>query len=462
MNTSRREKIFKLMLSVGNWEHILFLFLGILAVFFFKERLYADSSYYVFRLIDNSSFWVEHSRFILVFSQLLPLLGVKLGLSLKSVLILYSVGHILFFYTIYLVSRYYLKHEYTGLLLLLLQTMGIMSGFFVPMFELYYSAGFIVLFASMLYSKPGWPGMFIMGILSFFIFTAHPYSWFLYFLVLALHALEYRLKYIKHYIFFLLIFAGVLVYKRNNTSEYEAAATANFFNNLGNAVYDIGYLKLLVKFMLKQYKALLLLGLVILVLLLYAKAYFRALISLVFFLGTLAVINIAYYYHFDHSRYQEQVYFPLSFLVAYPFAMYLRDHARDIKLWLLSALAVMIIIVRIGGIIGDSSNYTGRLDEMKGLIEECRSIPGTKFVQKESLLKYDPNWSYPIETMLFSSIRGEGSLTICSDRDMEHDDNSLKLGPYTYLFRRWEIYKVESLNHRYFRLDNSDYSFLPE
>jgi len=45
-------------------EHFLFFVLGFLAAYYVEERIIADSGYYLFRVIDNESFWVEHNRFI--------------------------------------------------------------------------------------------------------------------------------------------------------------------------------------------------------------------------------------------------------------------------------------------------------------------------------------------------------------------------------------------------------------
>ena len=87
----------------------------------------------------------------------------------------------------------------------------------------------------------------------------------------------------------------------------------------------------------------------------------------------------------------------------------------------------------------------------------------SKFVIDESNLKYDPNWSYPIETMLLSSYESsQKTITICTDQDINFRQNISKLLPHQYLFRRWEIYNVEKLNKKYYKLDSLNYSILNE
>jgi len=437
-------------------EHILFIVLGASAIYLFEERLLADSSYYIFKVIDNESFWVEHNRFILIFSQFIPLIGVKIGLSLKTVLCLYSIGHIIFFYGIFLLARYYYKNIQAGVLLLLLQTLGIMSGFFVPMFELYYSAGLLVLFSTILYYSHKKSDLVVLIILSFFILTGHPYASILLLLILVLHAVEYKAKFIKSYIFFFTLIVGVFIFKKFTASEYEQGKTTAFINNLVGANYDISYLKSLSVFLFKYYKELLLLELLIIIVLATSRQFLKLSLIVAAFFGVLAIINISYY-GFEHSRYQEQVYFSLSFVVAYPFVIYLVKNKNNYMAIALSFLTFVIICVRIYGIWIDSQDFTLRVNEIKNNIEYVIPMSGSKFIIEKESLDYNPNWSYPIETLLLSSYDNNKSVTICTDEDINYNDNKSRILSSQYLFRRWEIFDVETLNGKYFILDSLDY-----
>ena len=437
-------------------EHVLFIVLGVSAIYFFEERLLADSSYYIFKVIDNESFWVEHNRFILFFSQFIPLIGVKIGLTLKIVLYLYSIGHIIFFYGIFLLARYYYKNIQAGILLLLLQTLGIMSGFFVPMFELYYSAGLLVLFSTILYYSDKKSDLVVLIILSFFILTGHPYASILLLLVLILHAIEYKAKFIKSYIFFFAFIVGVFIFKKLTASEYEQGKTTAFINNLVGANYDMNYLKSLSVFLYKYYKELLLMELLIIIVLATSRQFLKLSLIVAAFFGVLAIINISYY-GFEHSRYQEQVYFSLSFVVAYPFVIYLINNKNIYSKIIFSLLAFVIICIRIYGIWIDGQSFTLRVNEIKSNIEYVTPMSGSKFVIEKESLDYNPNWSYPIETLLLSSYDNNKSVTICTDEDYNYKDNKTKISPSQYLFRRWEIFDVKTLNGNYFKLDSLNY-----
>jgi len=438
-------------------EHLFFFILGVSAIYFFEERLLADSSYYIFKVINYESFWVEHNRFILIFSQFIPLIGVKLGFDLKTILYLYSVGHIIFFYTIFLISRYYYKNTEAGILLLLLQTLGIMSGFFVPMFELYYGAGLLVLFSTVLYSSHKKSDWIVLLFLAFFILTGHPYASIIMLFILALHALEFRLAYIGHYIIFFAFIIGVFIFKQFTASEYEQGKTNAFINNLLHANYNFSYFKSLTFFLIKYYKELILLELTTILFLLFSKDFLKLALIILAAIGTLIIINISFY-GFEHSRYQEQVYFTLSFIVAYPFVIYLVKNKNQLFKLLFSGLAFIIIFIRIIGIWNDSNEFTNRVSEIKNNIEQLIILPESKFVIEKESLAHNPNWSYPIESILLSSYSiNNKTITICTDEDINYHDNKSIILPSQYLFRRWEIFDVNTLNNRYFNLDSLNY-----
>ncbi len=438
------------------FEHLFFILLGILAIVFYNERLYADSGYYIFKVINNENFWVEHNRYILILSQLFPLIAVKLGFGLKAVLYIYSVGHVFFFYCIFLISRYIYKDKYAGLLLILIQTLGIMSGFFVPMFELYYSTALLILFISILYHSNIRKNFIILLILTFFILTAHLYSFILFLFILVLHAEEFKFKHIKLYIFFLLMMTGLFILKKYTASEYEQAKANDFISTLKNGVYNFDYIKSLSAFIWEYYKELLFIEIITIGILLFSKEFLKSFLIGVAFIGTLAMINISAY-GFEHTRYQEQVYFPLSFVAAYPFLFYVIKNKNIFIKIIFSFVVFIIIVFRINGITTDSEKFTGRVEEMKSLIEKARQNGCCKYIVHESSLIFDSNWSYPIETMLLSSSDNENSVTICTKEDIDFNQNRTTLTPNKYLFRKWDIYYITSLNKNYFKLENSEY-----
>ncbi len=424
----------------------------------------ADSGYYLFKVINHEAFWVEHQRFILMLSQWLPLLGVKLGLSLKTVLVLYSLGHVLFFYLPFLLSRYGFQDRKAGLMLVLLQTLGITSGFFVPMFELYYGAGLLVLFSSVLHHSGKPWSLVLMLALSPLILWSHPMAMLLWLFVLVIHFLEQTRLPWRSYLLFGLLLVGYVVLKTSFASEYEQGKTGAFFSNLKNWDYDWNYAAGLVKFLFGAYSGLLLLQLIALLLTLRLRKYKMLAFLTLSFLGLLLLANLAFH-GFDRSRYAEQIYFPLSFVAGYAFTQLAASEFALGKRFLsfgLTMTAVVVIAAQLWSIRQTGHAFFGnRLSEMEAVIQLAQTEEGSKFSVFEGELKSDPNWSYPIETMFLSGLDSDlRMVTICTEEDLDFNENRDSLGPNDYLFRRFERFPIKTLNPDYFQLESGDYRHL--
>lgn len=87
-NKNNLNSIFLLLASVA---------LVFLSCYFAKERIvYTDTAAYFRVMLNEGGFFIATNRFISVLSQILPALGMLLGLPLKWVLLLYSLNFILF------------------------------------------------------------------------------------------------------------------------------------------------------------------------------------------------------------------------------------------------------------------------------------------------------------------------------------------------------------------------------
>src|ERR1700749_3504358 len=140
------------MASSRNYYSILtntfFIVAAIFAIVFAHERFQADGAYYLFKVVNYEHFQVEHQRYILAISQMLPLLGAKLGLSMNPIIILNSLNNVVFFYLLFLYAVHYLKDKTAGVAIILFQCFGILHIQFTPMYEIWYGTVLIVLVRS--------------------------------------------------------------------------------------------------------------------------------------------------------------------------------------------------------------------------------------------------------------------------------------------------------------------------
>ncbi|MGV3638393.1 MAG: hypothetical protein ACO1NQ_12205, partial [Flavobacteriales bacterium] len=124
--------------------------LAAFAVYFAQERMYADAGYFLVRLIDEEGFHVINQRWLMPLIQWLPLLGIKLGLSLKSITVLYSLGNIALSVAAFLYVNGVLRDRNHALILLATQFVGLAQALFCPVFELYYGAILLITLRALL------------------------------------------------------------------------------------------------------------------------------------------------------------------------------------------------------------------------------------------------------------------------------------------------------------------------
>lgn len=93
----------------------------ILSILFYKERTaFADISYHLFAILKDGTFAIQNNRFGAAITQLVPLVGSKLGLSLKAIAISYSIAFALLYLLIFIIICEYLKNTKIALAFLFL------------------------------------------------------------------------------------------------------------------------------------------------------------------------------------------------------------------------------------------------------------------------------------------------------------------------------------------------------
>jgi len=147
--------MFKINKTIGGNIQILglifFIFYGILALVFFKERmLWVDSAAFSLEVIQTKTFFTPLGRWGSVFSQVLPLLFLKMGCSLATYLKVYSVGLILLSYLGFLIITLPLKSKRIGLVYLLTLCLTYRNTFYFSISEFSQGLALVVLLSAML------------------------------------------------------------------------------------------------------------------------------------------------------------------------------------------------------------------------------------------------------------------------------------------------------------------------
>ena len=125
--------------------HVFWLFLLVLSVLFYQERTFADTSYFLFKVINEGFFHIQHNRLVLAISQIGAVSGLFLGLSLNKLLIIHSLFNAAFFYGIAACLLHVIKNKQAAWLFTILMVSSHWA-YFSPYLEVFYAAGFVVLF----------------------------------------------------------------------------------------------------------------------------------------------------------------------------------------------------------------------------------------------------------------------------------------------------------------------------
>lgn len=115
----------------------MFMFLlGVFSLILSKERLYGDSADYLYRIIQDSSFFIIHSRPASIFIEWLPVLLIKMHVDLNIVVLAFSFGEWLWMFFNFFLLAYILKSPRHAIAIVLVYLFSIRWNYFNPVSEL--------------------------------------------------------------------------------------------------------------------------------------------------------------------------------------------------------------------------------------------------------------------------------------------------------------------------------------
>lgn len=446
--------------------HLPWIVLFAMATYFYKARVFAESGLYFSQFINNQNFWIECQRIVSGISQIVPLIGIWIGIEIKYVLLAYSLSPIIFFYFLFLFVYYGLRDRRSGLLIILSQTVGIVHSFFIPVYELYYGVPLLITFYAIWRLPFRYNVLYILIILEILILLSHPIAFMLFVYLLLYDLKRKNNKPFKFYLPVILVFLATGVFKYLLMCDYESVKLLWQFNYAENEQYlqfrNLAYYNTIGLFILRYYIEILVAFIIVIVMFIKQKQWFRlALVSVTFFVY-LFLVNSAN--TLVPSSYMEQVMFPFVPIVFIPliygFAINGRQGRLNISILFISALIVYRLVMIYSG----SEIFVKRISQMEQLIETARQKGGSKFVISEDIADHGYttfNWSYPIETMLLSAIDGNDlSITIIPDEDFNSDVKKERTQANQFIFRKGEHKFYSWLNKKYFHFDIGPYRAL--
>lgn len=452
--------------------HLFFLCLVLLSLYFWKERQAFDAAHYLFEIIDRKFFYVAHQRPLGVVSQILPLIGVWLNLPLKIVAILYSVGDIFWYYLLFLLMAYKLETRRGIIGLLLILSLTVRYSFFCPVTELLQGLALLPVWLSLLGKSFRLRIPLLIGIMALIIFS-HP----LLFYPLAftftwwsisraggsksLNSEKSRLPRILWPSFLLLVMAKFLL-----LDSYDHDKT--FYPIVYN---DYGYLKTLsfstifdlIKVIVLGYPLMTILFFITIAIYTMHRRFKSGILLFLFVMGY--VVIIAGTHRFGGiSNYSERMLLPISFMIAVAAAGIISLSRVFVPKLLAFVGLLLVLLLHLDVLRMTAKPYTLRVQQMKSLTNVSRKLGIQKAVVDETLLEQNSfamtGWSYPLETLFISALKGSDSCVSVMLKH-EHDDRIAKQGRVVRAneWVKWTeiILPLNSLNKDYFKLPEESY-----
>lgn len=134
--------------------HFIFLLLLCVSYSYFLERTIPfDGAYYSFKIIFYENFNIENERWGACYNQILPLLGVKMGFPLPTILKLYSMSFVICNYIFFLIIFYGFKQTYTAIAFVFTQLIAYRYNFYYQVSEIHAIIGPIFLMVACVMSE---------------------------------------------------------------------------------------------------------------------------------------------------------------------------------------------------------------------------------------------------------------------------------------------------------------------
>jgi hypothetical protein len=411
---------------------IIFLFAGLISLLalscvFAKERIiYTDTACYLDIMIGNGGFYVATNRFISLFSQVLPALGIALAIPLKWVLYMYSLNFIL----IPIISAVFcllaFKDKATALAILFFYILMSRWVFYYPVSEFQMGLCFLLVYHSFLnyFFQNGqrrlWLFYIFSLIMTVIIIFSHPLSFYVFFAWLVWLLLDYpacrkwllacpaMVALISWYgrDHFFKAWVGYLAYddkKKEGLQNFHQPVSHYFNSELSRTFF---------KALTEHYFVILFLFVALIIWFLWKRKWLQALFFTGIVLSFWLLVTVSFK-DWPYQHYVEHLYQPLPFFTALVFGKYIFQIIRQPRIRFVFLAVISVILF--AKISDNHVHFTQRLKWYQNYI----GLMHKKNIHKAALEPYyiisetPPDyWASKSESLLLSSLPGPDSSAI--------------------------------------------------
>ena len=403
---------------IGHAFFVVYLFL---AFVFYKERtIFIDCADFSFDLIQSNNFVLPHGRWSSFFTQIIPLLAIKLGGSLELVLKSYSLSIALFYYVVFLIVAYAFKNNNKLIALYLLTLcLTVRNTFYFSIAELLQGLALCVIVYGLAKQltikeeKRKWLKTALIVILSATLYYFHQLM--LFAIVFALLAIIINKKaYANKHLLIAFVLtniwfgAKILLLSSGGYEGQKMPDLETFIQQVPN-IFSLPSFKYFFNFLKAEiwYAIILMFGSI--VVLWRRKKQLLAIFFLLYFISYLVLIVITY--HKGESPNMYELYYVLfGFFIGVALDVVIEKIDRRIVFY--SFLTILIFSVNRMYLAHEKPSM--RITFLEKLVEKGREHSERKYVLNVNDFPWNyawVTWAVPIETVLISSLDNKETIT---------------------------------------------------
>ncbi|MHB8261261.1 MAG: hypothetical protein ACYDCN_02940 [Bacteroidia bacterium] len=447
-----------------------FLILFLAGYYYLERTLPFDGAFYSFRMSETGWFCIDNYRYGVQHTQVIPLLLLKIGCSLKTFLISYSVSFALCNYILCLTILYVYKNPKIALGLLIATLLSYTFKFFYPVSEIHSTIAPLFLFAAHVFHFENRKNNYL-----YFLLTALFITWFLFIHIIsfipALYILAYYVVYSKSFkknlpiILFssLLLVIEFMLSKTFLTTEYLASkmiGVNEVMQFLSNPIAAPGFNYFKDEFFF-NYLPLEILYLGCIIFLLIKKEYLQTITLISFTAGTWIII-MTYNLNKDAPIVYMNYYGLFGFYIAFPFCLCVINYVSSkvfVSIYTLLIISSLVGIIRSGALMSDQVNYyervTTNMKTSKGIVRPANLDWQSLWV----------SWDLSFQSLLVSSLNNpQQSKTFFSTEDTsrikEYTSSSTDKNCFFNSFFSPYWFSAPFGNKKYYNLPPSNYTYL--
>lgn len=431
---------------------IAYLGLLILSVIFYKQRVVLlDDALFLFNLVKNNGFAIEHSRYIATLPQILPVIARWLSLPIETIAMVYSVSYIVYWFAGYLLCGLVFKNHKMGVALLLCHILITTHTFFWIVSEILQGITLLVVVLAYLDGKR-WADIavakkLLIGVVIITLVFAHPLMVFPFCYALLFWARQQHMP-IKKLLVAMLFYFGIVLLKALFLQDhYELSGMGGLRNFI---TYFPNYFNLYSNRHFLQYCAdtyywIPLCCILIIAVYIIQKQWARLLVFACFMLAYLLLINVCFATDTTPDFYIENLYLPLGFFIALPLVYDILPVVNRPALTVVFVgLMVFSIVARVWTV---SGIYTDRLTWERSFLSQHQN---EKLLIAEKRVPGHPliyTWASSYEFWLLSALEQRNTAFIIIKDEVQKavyfDDNKL-------LITNWGAFRYNELPKQYF------------